>query len=305
MSQAADEALRQHLGQLEAAGLLLPTGIDGLAGRSGTFEAIASGVAAAVQDAGRDQGAEVRRFPPVVPAEVVLRGGYLRSFPDLLGVVHGFRGGDREHAELLARAEGGGDWADGMTPTGAALCAAACHPLYPTIGGPLPAAGRVYDVLGWIFRNEPSPDPARMQTFRQYEFVFVGSAEGAGAHRDLWRDRAVELLTSFGLGVHAEVANDPFFGRAGRILRSSQLDSAAKWEVVGPTGPAPRLTALASANDHGDHFGHAFGLDLDDGTTAHSACVGFGLERITLALLWEHGLDVAAWPGDLRRTLQL
>jgi hypothetical protein len=40
-----------------------------------------------------------------------------------------------------------------------------------------------------------------------------------------------------------------------------------------------------------------------DGGVAHTACVGFGLERITLALLRHHGLDLAAWPDSVRTTL--
>ena len=33
-------------------------------------------------------------------------------------------------------------------------------------------------LLGWIFRHEPSIDPARMQTFRQREYVYLGDVDG-------------------------------------------------------------------------------------------------------------------------------
>jgi hypothetical protein len=42
---------------------------------------------------------------------------------------------------------------------------------------------------------------------------------------------------------------------------------------------------------------------MADGSDAHTACLGFGLERITLALLKTHGLDPAAWPADTRDAL--
>ena len=35
-----------------------------------------------------------------------------------------------------------------------------------------------------------------------------------------------------------------------------------------------------------------FGLELADGSTAHTACLGFGLERIVIALFRTHGLLV-------------
>jgi hypothetical protein len=38
---------------------------------------------------------------------------------------------------------------------------------------------------------------------------------------------------------------------------------------------------------------------------AHSACVGFGLERVALALFKRHGLDVGDWPREVRDVLAL
>jgi hypothetical protein len=38
-------------------------------------------------------------------------------------------------------------------------------------------------------------------------------------------------------------------------------------------------------------------------TTAHSACVGFGLERCALALLKVHGLHTSSWPVSVRSAL--
>jgi len=40
-----------------------------------------------------------------------------------------------------------------------------------------------------------------------------------------------------------------------------------------------------------------------DGATAHTACLGFGHERIVLALLQRHGLDPDGWPASVRAQL--
>jgi hypothetical protein len=74
--------------------------------------------------------------------------------------------------------------------------------------------------------------------------------------------------------------------------------------VVAPTGPGELPTAIASANLHLDHFGVEYGIEVAGGV-AHSACVGFGVERIALALLWQHGLDTARWSRALRDRLGL
>ncbi len=58
-----------------------------------------------------------------------------------------------------------------------------------------------------------------------------------------------------------------------------------------------------SINNHLDHFGTAFDIALETGERAHTACFGFGVERIVLALLKEHGLDVEGWPAAVRERL--
>jgi seryl-tRNA synthetase len=288
---------------LVGAGLLVPSGLDGIWGRSGVFESVVRGLEDTVARLGADQGAAVVRFSPVVPRAVFERTGYLRSFPDLTGSIHTFVGGDRDHAEVLRLLDAGEDWTVHLAPAGTVLCSAACHPLYPTIRGPLPAGGHRWDVYGHVYRHEPSLDPARMQSFRQYEFVYVGEPDGARRHRDLWLERGLGLMDDLGLDAGGEVANDPFFGRAGRLLAANQKAGELKYEILAATGPADKLTAVASANCHEDHFGAEFGILTAEGAAAHSACVGFGVERITLALLWAYGLEPDRWPTRVRAVL--
>ena len=98
------------------------------------------------------------------------------------------------------------------------------------------------------------------------------------------------------LAVDSIVANDPFFGRTGRMLAASQREQALKFELVIPITSVDRPTACASCNYHQDSFGRAYDIRNARGSLAHSACVGFGLERITLARFKHHGLDIGAWP---------
>jgi seryl-tRNA synthetase len=291
--------------ELLSAGLLLVTGVDGIYHRSGVFEAIVHGISEVAHRSGSDQNAELRYLPPVMPRADFELTGYLRSFPNLMGSVATFSGNDREHAELLGIAESGGDWARMLAPTESMLASAACHSLYATIGRTAPSAGQRFEIEGYCFRNEPSLDPARMQSFRMREFVFVGTPNAAIAHRDLWIDRGLSLLAGLGLAVEAVPANDPFFGRAGRLLASDQLDSGLKYEIVVPIASAEVPTAISSANYHLDHFGESFDIRTDNGEVAHSACFGFGLERIALALLRTHGLAVERWPSAVKQQVQL
>jgi len=62
-------------------------------------------------------------------------------------------------------------------------------------------------------------------------------------------------------------------------------------------------TAICSFNWHQNHFSSAFGIRSSDGAEAHTACLGFGMERVTMALFKVHGFDVAAWPAGVRSQL--
>ena len=149
---------------------------------------------------------------------------------------------------------------------------------------------------------QPSNDPARMQMFRKREYVRIGDPASVRA-RDLWLERGQQMLRDVQLPVHADVANDPFFGRAGKMLAVNQRDQALKFELLVPICSEEKPTACVSCNYHEDHFGHSFHISLADGSPAHTACVGFGLERIALALFKWHGFDVGAWPTGVRKTL--
>ncbi len=293
------EALRSRL--LEA-GLLVATRADGLYHRSGAFEDLVTAVERWSAGTRLVTGVPRRFFPPVLPREDFGRTDYLRSFPDLVGSVHVFGGGDETHRVLLARLEVGEDWTTLLEPAEVVLSSSICHSLYGTLPTEIPADGLRHECCGYAFRHEPSLDPTRMQTFRMYEFVLVGTPAQALEHRDRWRDHGHRALSDLGLPVRAEPANDPFFGRAGRMLAANQRRAELKFELVVDLF-GDRSTAIASANYHEDHFGAPFGLLTAGGEIAHSACFGYGLERIALALLAVHGLDVDTWPGQVREAL--
>ena len=282
---------------LVESGLLVPTAAQGLWHRSGEFEDVVLGLGRYIEKQ-RISPALRRVFPPLIALDSFLATDYLRSFPDMIGSVEIFSGGDSEHRALLSDLADGIDWTGHLTASEVVLSSSVCHSLYGTLPTSVPTAGVNAEVTGFVFRHEPSPDPARMQSFRQFDYVHIGTPEAALAHRDLWQRRGAAALAALGLPVRVEAANDPFFGRVGKVLASNQLDAALKYEVI-VDNTDERPTAISSANYHEDHFGSAFGLRLPDGSVAHSACFGFGLERIALSLFAHHGLEVDAWPADV------
>ncbi|WP_430513562.1 amino acid--[acyl-carrier-protein] ligase [Pannonibacter phragmitetus] len=293
------------LDRLFAAGHLIDTGVDGLYGRGGVFEDVIQRFDALVSAFGADQQAEVIRFPPGMNRAHFEGSGYMKSFPQLAGTVHSFCGCELDHVNLLQCMTDGGDWTKGQEATDIVLTPAACYPLYPTVArrGKLPERGGIFDLQSYCFRHEPSKDPARMQLFRMREYVRMGTPDEVMAFRQSWMERGQELIASIGLPVAIDVANDPFFGRAGRMLSNNQRDQNLKFELLVPVTSTEKPTACLSFNYHQDHFGKTWGLTTADGEVAHTACVGFGLERVALALFAHHGLDTGSWPAEVRKVL--
>jgi seryl-tRNA synthetase len=293
------------LQEVLAAGLLIDSGVPGVYGRGSAFEQVRTGVEDLVTRNAVDDAPETLRFPPVLPRKTLEDTGYLRSFPHLGASIFGFEGSEADAASLAAAADAHEDWSGYQFQTDLVLTPAACYPVYPAIAarGQLPPGGVAVDAGGaYVFRNEPSGDPARLQMFHQKELVRIGEPDEVAAWREKWRDRAITLLRGLGLDAEFDVATDPFFGRSGRMLAVSQREQALKFEVLVPIA-SPGPTAVASFNYHQEHFAEVHGLRTADGEVAHTACLGFGLERVALALFHRHGLDLAAWPDEVRREL--
>jgi len=300
-----EAAHHRYLTSLLEAGLFIPSGVPGLFGLSGVFENVVERFEAYVTRRGADLGAEVMRFPPLLSRKAYAQTDHLDTFPNLVGSVHTFTGTSEDAIELARRKAAGEDWTCGLQPAEVVMVPAACYPLYPTATGTLPEGGRTVDLRAFVFRHEPSGDPARMQVFRQREYVRLGTPDQALAHRDSWLQRGAEMLRAVGLEAQAVVANDPFFGRGGRVLVASQREQALKYELIVPVASTEQLTAVVSCNYHLDHFGLTFDIRTPDGQPAHTACIGFGLERIALALFRAHGFDPAQWPAAVRGVLAL
>ena len=291
--------------ELLRAGLLLGTGVDGVYGRAERFEAVVEAVEKLIGRRAEGDNAELMRFPPGMARPAFEASGYFRSFPQFVGTVHCFCGDDSDHRRALECHAAGGDWASEQRSSDVVLTPASCYPVYPIIArrGPLPEGGWLVDSASWCFRREPSLDPVRMQMFRQREQVCFGTPERIRAFQSRWMERALAMFADLGLEAATDLANDPFFGRPGKVMANGQRSQRLKFEILVPISDPDRPNACGSFNYHVHHFAETHGIKQADGEVAHTGCAGFGLERVALALFRRHGLDAAAWPAAVRVTL--
>jgi seryl-tRNA synthetase len=233
------------------------------------------------------------------------KSGYLKSFPNLLGCVCALHGSEsldprrrRPHEKAAT-----GPVADASDLV---LSPAACYPVYPIVAarGTLPAGGLQFDIEADVFRHEPSRSLDRLQSFRMREFVRIGSPRKSSSSASGWMARAPQLAADLGLPFTIDVANDPFFGRVGQVMAVSQRQQALKFELLIPYYPGATPTACMSFNYHREHFGRC-GTSRRTASPAHTSCVAFGIDRLTVALFAVHGLDLAKWPAVTRAALAL
>jgi seryl-tRNA synthetase len=282
--------------------LLLPAGAPGVYARTERFERVIDGLNHLIT-ANREPGAEVLVFPPVVSRSLIEEAGYLKSFPHLLGCVCCLRGDEGSIRRLVETEE----WAEGLESTDLVMTPAACYPIYPMVAGrgPVADAGRTFDVSSYCFRRETTHEAGRLQSFRMREHVCVGAPDVAMSFRERWIARARGIAGQLALPFEIAPASDPFFGRVGKMMAISQVEQALKFELLIPVLSPDRPTACMSFNCHLDKFSEIWSMRTEDGNAAHTACVAFGLERLSLALFATHGLDTDRWPGSARKALGL
>jgi hypothetical protein len=126
-------------------------------------------------------------------------------------------------------------------------------------------------------------------------FVLDAAARAAG--------ELEALVAELQLSAVCESATDVFFADVFAEKRWAQRAAERKLELRIPLGRG-EVVAAASINAHHDFFGRAFDVRRPDDGPMASGCVAFGLERLALAFVAQHGLDERAWPEGVRAAMQ-
>ena len=165
---------------------------------------------------------------------------------------------------------------------------AACYHLYQGLAGSALQRALTVTCACRCARNEASISLTRLREFTMREVIFVGVPDHVESERRRWMERILGLARSLGLDATMETGADPFFGPTWRGKRLIQQARHLKFELEVSIVEGEPPVALSSFNLHEDFFGSRFDFTLD-GEPAHSACVGFGLERWLMALVARHG----------------
>lgn len=266
----------------------------------------------AVRDVARTRfGAVEEDYPALLEPEVLARCGYFGSFPHSVCLVshltedfdsiEAFRAANTD-SRSLSVPDGGA-----LTHADAALRPAVCLPVYRALEGTtVPRGGLAVTTTGKAFRYESQNMEGmhRLWDFSMREIVFVGAAEDIEQQRERVVLAVMSLMQEWDLAVRLVSASDPFFATVRGTKALWQRSRALKYEMMTDVGPAGAgAIAAGSINFAGELFGDAFQIGTADGKTATTACVGFGLERLVLALFSQHGFVPMRWPTAMREVV--
>ncbi|HLV79845.1 MAG TPA: aminoacyl--tRNA ligase-related protein [Chthonomonadaceae bacterium] len=252
---------------------------------------------------GRPWSAAPVLTPTLIPAGVLARCDYFRSFPHNVTFaahlfedaerIDDFRARHQERNDLDERA-----LADMETPE-ACLSPATCYHVYHMNEDKLlPAEGIVYGVCGKCFRYEASNlnDLRRLWDFTMREIVFLGGRDQVLAERERGNEKMARFFEEHELAGEIRTASDPFFIAPDASAKTYfQLSAETKYEMS-LLLPGDQRLAVGSLNYHTDFFGRAFNVEIEGQGYMHSVCIAFGLERWVYAFLAQHGNDPARWP---------
>lgn len=238
-------------------------------------------------------GAEDHRFPTFLPAAVLERIDWFRSFPQLATLPACLDAGE----ENLARFTEGQPVVDGavrpteLAPIRDVLTPAACYHVYHHLAGRRFDGPQYLTTRNTCFRREEWYAPLERQwSFSMREIVCIGTAEETRAFLDQATAEVDRFVAGIGMPLTWAQASDPFFRPSKNPQYLMQQVDPTKFELIFED----RL-AIASTNLHHDHFGRAFDI-LRDGEPARTACIAFGIERWLSAFVHQFG-PAESWPS--------
>jgi seryl-tRNA synthetase len=254
-------------------------------------------------------GVEENKFPTLISLDTLSRSGYLEGFPHNANFVCHLP----EQAEIVEQFKAEAKQTGGMPSMSLdsafdrpshALSPTVCYHYYKsnekqTLTG---------DVIGatamspcYRFEGKATEGLRRLREFNMREIMFIGTPDEVLRRRQQLLDIQQTMLEFCELQSVIQTASDPFFVDTYDKKRIFQLSFDLKHEVQAYLPEDDVWLAIGSVNYHQDHFGKAFNIKLPSGETAHSCCLGFGIDRWCMAIFAQYGLDVQKWPEALRK----
>jgi len=249
-------------------------------------------------------GASEEIYPNCIPISAIGKAEHLSSFPEHLHfLTHISQDLDilDAFAESSKKDKGKTSLSNqDLSPVELVHNPSTCYHCYASREGTVVAENTAITAITKCHRFEAAnhKDFGRLLEFSMREIIFLGHPDYV---REC-RERSLELIKKFAedwqLFGELLQSNDPFFTSDFSAKAGQQQRMAMKYEYqMAIPGQEKKLSVLSS-NLHGVTFGKAFSIKRPGGPM-HTGCLAFGIERMALSIIAQHGTDADKWPGNL------
>lgn len=186
------------------------------------------------------------------------------------------------------------------------LSPSACFHLYEEIRNQTMENRRIYSMRQNVFRNEGRLNWGGLDRLRDYnvrEIVFIGSHDFVLSYREKIIQATISLMKILNIAYEIRSASDSFIMPHMQTYKTIQNINKVKYELRLKTGINSSI-ACASFNLHGISFSEKFGFSVKSLEKTESGCIGFGLERLMVAFLCQHGCNPKQWPELIRKVIK-
>ncbi|MDJ0948110.1 MAG: hypothetical protein QNJ94_04240 [Alphaproteobacteria bacterium] len=248
-------------------------------------------------------------YPNCIPLDSLGRAEHLSSFPEHLHFLTHLR----EDLTLLddyasrVKVDRAGAVPDSVEVSRAELVQnpSTCYHCYAALRGEEITANLAVTAITKCHRFEAANhvELGRLLEFSLREVIFLGDPDFVRETRARTLSLVEALAQDWQLYGELIPSNDPFFTSDFEAKAAHQRRLALKFEYRMAVPGQDRKLAVMSSNLHGPTFSKAFDIKRN-GRVINTGCLGFGLERLALAIVAQHGADPAGWPDRLAQDFQ-
>ena len=249
--------------------------------------------------------ASEEKFPNVISVENLIKTNHLSSFPEHLNFVNNIH----PNIEILdqfgeyAKSSESADFISEKIMETPQLIQnpSTCYHCYASRAGQKVNKNTVITALAGCHRYEGANHSqlGRLMEFSLREVIFLGEPNFIRETREECLRLIKKLAVDWEFGGVLQSENDPFFTSDFEIKAEHQRKMKMKYEFRAYISDNDDGLAVMSSNLHGLTFSKTFNIESDD-WPVHTGCIGFGLERMIIALIAQHGVDPECWPKNLK-----
>lgn len=249
--------------------------------------------------------ASEEKFPNVIGTKELIKTNHLSSFPEHLNFVSNIEPelDTLDTFGLNAKAADSLDFINAQIMDTPQLIhnPSTCYHCYSSRAGQKINKNTVITALASCHRYEGANHKqlGRLMEFSLREVIFLGEPNFVRETRLECLKLIQVFARDWEIGGVLQSENDPFFTSDFEVMAEHQRKMKMKYEYRAHISDDDDGLAILSSNLHGLTFSKTFNIDGED-WPVHTGCLGFGLERMVIALIAQHGVNPRSWPEKLK-----